>query len=96
MIIILYLHDYYVTFFLVIAGIFVFIGGTIFGATLTAVGFFIYFLKKMKRKELNAQGSNVQPSSGVVYEEINSAESTSSKPIKLQDNAAYGRMQSYQ
>ena len=56
----------------------------------------MYFLKEKKRKELNAQGSKAQPSSGVVYEEINSAESTSSKPIELQDNAAYGRMQSHQ
>ena len=96
MIIILYLHEYYFTLFLVIAGIFIFIGGTTFGSSLTAVGFFIYFLKKKKRNELNAQGSKVQPSPGVLYEEINSAVSTSSKPIELQDNAAYGRMQSHQ
>ena len=56
----------------------------------------VYFLIKKKRKELNAQGSKAQPSLGVVYEEINSAVSTTSKPIELQDNAAYGRMQSHQ
>ena len=83
-------HEYYFTLFSVIAGIFIFIGGTIFGATLTVVGFFIYFLKKKERNELNSQGSKVQLSSFVVYEEINSAVSTSSKPIELQDNAAYG------
>ena len=50
MIIIWYLHEYCFTLFLVIAGIFIFIGGTTFGATLTAAGFFMYFLKRKEKK----------------------------------------------
>ena len=75
------------------SGIFIFIVGTIFGAILMCMGFLRYIMKNKKKIE---QGSEVQSSSGVVYEEINSAESTSSKPIELQGNATYGRMQSHQ
>ena len=74
-----------------IAGIFIFIGGTIFGATLNLVGLLIHFFhKKNIGKKIKA--SKVQPSPGVVYEEINSAVGTSLNPIELQDNAAYGRI----
>ena len=74
----------------VIAGIFSFIGGTAFG--MTSIGVLNYLLKKKKKVIINVQASKVQPSSCVVYEEINSAVSTSSKPIELQDIAAYGRI----
>ena len=80
----------------VIAGIFTFIGGTVFGATVISMGLLIYcMISKKKKSKLNVPASKVRPSSGVaVYEEINAAVSTSSKPIELQDNAAYGKMQS--
>ena len=65
----------------VIASIFCFIGGTVFG--MTSIGVLKYFLKYKKKVKINVQASKVHPSSCVVYEEINYAESTSSKPIEL-------------
>jgi len=76
-------------YFSAILDILIFIGGTLFGATLIFVGLLIIYLKKRQQK---VQGVKVQPSSSVVYEEINSTVTTA-KSIELHDNTAYDQVQ---